>query len=69
MHSLHLFIDISLICGISQGPPLIVPRVMAEVSGRALMVMLQRPGDAIALMVDEVEKHGFDGLVGVTRSC
>ncbi|KAF6257097.1 glycoside hydrolase superfamily [Scenedesmus sp. NREL 46B-D3] len=46
-----------------QSPPLIVPRVVAEVSGKDLMVMLQRPGDAIALLVDEVEKQGFDGLV------
>jgi hypothetical protein len=38
------------------------------VSGKALMIMLQRPGEAIALMVDEVEKQGFDGLVGTVRS-
>uniref|UniRef100_A0A383W7S9 Chitinase domain-containing protein 1 n=1 Tax=Tetradesmus obliquus TaxID=3088 RepID=A0A383W7S9_TETOB len=43
--------------------PLIVPRVLAEVQGKALMAMLQQPGDALALLVDEVEKHGFDGLV------
>jgi hypothetical protein len=44
--------------------PLIVPRVIAEVSGNDLMYLLQRPGEVIAMLVDEVEKHGFDGLVG-----
>jgi hypothetical protein len=41
-----------------------VPRVIAEVSGNDLMYLLQRPGEVIAMLVDEVEKHGFDGLVG-----
>lgn len=42
-----------------------MPRVLAEVQGKALMAMLQQPGDALALLVDEVEKHGFDGLVSM----
>jgi hypothetical protein len=44
--------------------PLIVPRVVAELGGQDLNYLLQRPGETIAMLVDEVEKHGFDGLVG-----
>eukprot|EP00882_Tetradesmus_deserticola_P014832 GHRQ01015783.1.p1 GENE.GHRQ01015783.1~~GHRQ01015783.1.p1 ORF type:complete len:225 (+),score=56.44 GHRQ01015783.1:755-1429(+) len=46
-----------------QSAPLIVPRVVAEVSGKSLLHMLQQPGDAMALLVDEVEQQGYDGLV------
>jgi hypothetical protein len=46
-----------------QRPPLIVPRVIFELPPQALLQLLQQPSDALVLLVDEVKKQGFDGLV------
>lgn len=46
-------------------PPLIVPRFIAELSADDLTAVLQKPGKAIAAMVDEVVQQNFDGLVRI----
>eukprot|EP00878_Enallax_costatus_P041953 GHUV01048889.1.p1 GENE.GHUV01048889.1~~GHUV01048889.1.p1 ORF type:complete len:245 (+),score=75.23 GHUV01048889.1:283-1017(+) len=43
--------------------PLIVPRFISELPPNELTSMLQKPGKAIAAIVGEVQKQGFDGLV------
>eukprot|EP00775_Hariotina_reticulata_P004211 gene4211-4460_t len=43
--------------------PHIVPRVIVELAPKHLMQLLQKPGEAIALVVDEVNKQQFEGVV------
>jgi hypothetical protein len=46
--------------------PRVVPRVVVELpSLDKVALLLTRPGPAIERLVQEVNKHGFDGLVGV----
>jgi hypothetical protein len=45
--------------------PAVVPRVVVELpSLEKIALLLTRPGPAIERLVAEVNKHGFDGLVG-----
>jgi len=37
--------------------------VIVELAPKHLMQLLQAPGEAIALVVDEVNKQQFDGVV------
>ncbi|KAI8474416.1 MAG: hypothetical protein J3K34DRAFT_518157 [Monoraphidium minutum] len=44
-------------------PPLVVPRVIVELDGRGVGLLLGRPGPAIERLLEEVTKRGYDGLV------
>lgn len=46
-----------------QGPPLIVPRVIFELSPQDLVKALQNQQAVIAMIVEEIQKQGLDGLV------
>lgn len=41
----------------------VVPRVISELGAQHLTLLLSRPGPAIARLVEECSKHGYDGLV------
>eukprot|EP00879_Flechtneria_rotunda_P014230 GHRR01014867.1.p1 GENE.GHRR01014867.1~~GHRR01014867.1.p1 ORF type:complete len:210 (+),score=52.45 GHRR01014867.1:181-810(+) len=45
--------------------PLIVPRVVVELTPKQTVQLLQKPGQAIDLLVSEMEQQGFDGLVSL----
>ncbi|KAF8056348.1 chid1 [Scenedesmus sp. PABB004] len=48
--------------GAWQAPPLIVPRVISELPTAQLVRMLEEPESVIDMLLEEVEKQGFDGL-------
>jgi hypothetical protein len=51
-----------------QGPPLIVPRVIFELSPQDLVKALQNQQAVIAMIVEELQKQGLDGLVSSTSN-
>jgi hypothetical protein len=50
-------------CLTSQAPPLIVPRVIFELTPQDLVRVLQQPTGVIDVVVSEMQKQGLDGLV------
>lgn len=52
-----------------QGGPKIVPRVLVSLPVEDLVQMLQDPEETRNMMVAEVIKHSYDGLVRCTRCC
>jgi hypothetical protein len=56
-------------CDASRQAPLVVPRMLLELPPSLLEMMVNQPGQPIQLMLNEVTKHGFDGLVRRQSPC
>ncbi|GBF89547.1 hypothetical protein Rsub_02265 [Raphidocelis subcapitata] len=49
--------------GARKPPPRVLPRVVIELGGRELLLLLERPGPAIERLAEEAERRGYDGFV------
>lgn len=43
--------------------PKLVPRVILELAPQDMVALLQQPASGLALVLDEIEANGYDGIV------